>query len=260
MHQRLDRDTSGLVAVHVAARGQRRDRRAVRSSAAIEKTYVAASAGAAFARSAASVVLEHALARGRDGRMQVVSPHVRGAKRARTRVSTARAPRRARAARARLRYRPHAPAARAARARAARDRGRPLYGDTPALRCCCTPSVSGCAIRRTGARWRCERPRRSSSATGSRMARATRRRSPSCSRARSQLACESRYRLGRARRARQPTTAFRLFHHAADGAAELAVDVYGDHLWRIVFGGRDRGARGRGAAMRSPRSASAACT
>jgi 23S rRNA (cytosine1962-C5)-methyltransferase len=51
------------------------------------------------------------------------------------------------------------------------------------------------------------------------------------------LAMEARYRLGHARDAAQPTTAFRLFDREADGAAELAVDVYGDHLVAHAFGG-----------------------
>src|SRR6185436_5442857 len=85
VHQRLDRDTSGLVLftlrreanAAIAAQFQER---------AIEKTYVAASAGARFREARGEVVLEHTLARGRDGRMQVVAASVRGGKRARTRV------------------------------------------------------------------------------------------------------------------------------------------------------------------------------
>ena len=44
------------------------------------------------------------------------------------------------------------------------------------------------------------------------------------------LAIEARYRLGRARTAADPTTAFRLFHGVAEGAPEIAVDLYGEHL------------------------------
>jgi 23S rRNA (cytosine1962-C5)-methyltransferase len=51
-----------------------------------------------------------------------------------------------------------------------------------------------------------------------------------------ELAIESRYRLGRARTAAAPTTAFRLFHRAADGADELAIDLYADFLVVHLFG------------------------
>jgi 23S rRNA (cytosine1962-C5)-methyltransferase len=44
------------------------------------------------------------------------------------------------------------------------------------------------------------------------------------------LAIDARYRLGRSRQAEAPTSAFRLFHGVAEGAPDLAVDVYGDFV------------------------------
>jgi 23S rRNA (cytosine1962-C5)-methyltransferase len=45
-----------------------------------------------------------------------------------------------------------------------------------------------------------------------------------------EVAIQARYRLGRSLHSDAPTTAFRLLHGIAEGAPELAVDVYGDFM------------------------------
>jgi 23S rRNA (cytosine1962-C5)-methyltransferase len=231
VHQRLDRDTSGLVLFTLrreanAAIAQQFQARSV------EKTYVAASAGRA---PRGDVVLEDALARGEGGRMQVVARAQRGAKLARTRVSV----RQRHGERMLLELgcdtgRTHQLRVQLAHAHApiAGDR---LYGDARALRLLLhaerlalrSPAGRPLALRapappeiddwlRHGAHDAAAEPEL--------LARAL------------SLAIESRYRLGRARAAAEPTTAFRLFHRAADGAAELAVDVYDEFLVAHLFG------------------------
>jgi 23S rRNA (cytosine1962-C5)-methyltransferase len=236
VHQRLDKDTSGLLLfalqrdVNAALAAQFQERR-------VQKTYVAAVRGAALDLGRKEIALEHGLAHGRDGRMRVVDARARDAKLARTRVRL----RERRGERALVELGCDTGRTHQLRVQLAHE-GAPIAGDklyagAPALRLLLHAERLALAHPRDG------RALSFSSALplefgdwlehGARDAASD----PALLRRALELAQEARYRLGRARRAERPTTAFRLFDREADGAAELAVDVYGEHLVAHSFGG-----------------------
>ena len=225
IHQRLDRDTSGLVLFT-----KRREANAAIAAQfegrSVDKRYVAiVGRGDVLPPSAQ---LEHRLARGEDGRMRVVTAP--DAQLAVTRLRVAeRQQGRARVELELLTGRTHQLRVQLASAGAsiAGDR---LYGGEPALRLLlhaerlsllhpadgqplalhATPPLELSRFLAHG--------EEDASVDDALFGRAL------------QLALEQRYRLFRARAAAEPTTAFRLFHQRADGVPGLAVDVYGEHL------------------------------
>ena len=230
VHQRLDRDTSGVLVYALrreanASLAQQFEGRSVR------KVYLAGVEGYRDLRG--EQVLRDTLVRGRDGRMQVAPARGRGARGGREAVTRVRVARRE-AARALVQLgcdtgRTHQLRVQLAHAGApiAGDR---LYGGAPAqrlllhahelhiahpgdgrpleLRAALPPEFDAWLAR--GPQSALDRPRDLRRALA--------------------LAIEARYRLGRARAAAEPTTAFRLFHGVAEGAPEIAVDLYGEHL------------------------------
>jgi 23S rRNA (cytosine1962-C5)-methyltransferase len=234
VHQRLDRETSGLVLftrrpeANAAIAEQFQNR-------SIEKTYVAATLGRVPDRRD-EIVLEHYLARGRDGRMEVVAKHVRGSKRAQTRVRVLKrnGPRtllelgcdtgRTHQLRVQLAHQGAAIA------------GDALYNGAPAPRLLLHAKALRLRHPHDASELACAAPVPAEFAEWLEHGARDVASDPSLLRRALALAIESRYRLGRAALAPEPTTAFRLFNRGADGAAELAVDVYGDFLVAHSFG------------------------
>ena len=239
VHQRLDRETSGLVLFT-----KRREANAAIAEQfegrTIEKTYVAAlsaSAAGRLARTTASetVALEHRLERVAGGRMQVVGKGGGGrdARVAKTRVRVVeRVGGRARARLGCDTGRTHQLRVQLAHEGApiAGDR---LYGGAPALRLLLHAAELELRHPRDGSplslrapipleleRW---------------LAHQESARDPALLQRALELALQRRYRLGRARAAAQPTTAFRLLNAEGDGTPRLAVDVYGEHLVAHFF-------------------------
>jgi 23S rRNA (cytosine1962-C5)-methyltransferase len=233
-HQRLDRDTSGLV-LYTLRREANAAIAAQFEGRTVKKTYLAAALAPRALSDGAERVLEDFLARGRDGRMEVVTERTRGARAARTRVRVQQRV----GERALLELgcdtgRTHQLRVQLAHAGApiAGDR---LYGGTKALRLLLHAARLELRHPRDGralvleapkppelAHWLAHGPVDASS-DAALLGRAL------------ELALEQRYRLGRARSADAPTTAFRLFHRAGDGADGLAVDMYGDFLVAHFF-------------------------
>lgn len=228
-HQRLDRETSGLVLFT-----RRREANAGIAEQfeqrTIVKTYVAAVTDRATLRG--ERVLEHALERGPGGKMRVVP---RGGQLARTRVQVTE--RRAERALVELGCdtgRTHQLRVQLAHV-GAPIAGDALYGGAPALRLLLHAAqlelrhpIGGNALRLVAkapleiARW-LEHGREDAASDDALFARAL------------ELALQRRYRLGRARHAPEATTAFRLLHREADGTPEIALDVYGEHAVLHLF-------------------------
>jgi 23S rRNA (cytosine1962-C5)-methyltransferase len=234
VHQRLDRDTSGLV-LFTRSRDKNPAIAEQFRSRQIGKTYLAAVALPAGQSPLRDRLLVHHLGKARDGRMQVVSGPIRGAREARTRVAT----REQAGDRALLELgcdtgRTHQLRVQLAHEGAA-IAGDQLYGTTPALRLMLHAAALRCAHPDDGRelRFAAQAPpeiddwlrhgARDVVADETLLQRAL------------QLAVERRYRLGRARLSAQPTSAFRLFHAAAEGSGAFALDLYGEHALLHLF-------------------------
>jgi 23S rRNA (cytosine1962-C5)-methyltransferase len=237
VHQRLDRETSGLVLFTkrreanpaIAEQFEQRT---------IAKTYVAVVVG-----DARPALLEHWLERGPGGRMRVVEAPGRGrsdARLAKTRVrvverSAERVDERARVVLGCDTGRTHQLRVQLAHVGApiAGDR---MYGGAPALRL----MLHAAEIELQHPRDR--RALQLSSAPPIELERFLARgredaaRDPALLARALELALQRRYRLGRAQVAAEPTTAFRLLNTDGDGTPELAVDVYGEHAVVHWFG------------------------
>ncbi len=243
-HQRLDRDTSGLLLytlrreANVAIAAQLEGRQ-------VGKTYLGAVTGGARFERGRQTPLEHFLARGPDGRMRVVGAHARGARRARTRVSL-----RERAGeRALLELqcdtgRTHQLRVQLAHAGApiAGDR---LYGGARALRLLLHASALRLRHPRDGRPLLLQAPPPLELAHWLAHGAVDASSDPALLRRALELALQARYRLGRARVAPQPTTAFRLFDRGGDGSDDLALDLYGEHLVAHFFGEGEPSGEGR---------------
>lgn len=227
VHQRLDRDTSGLV-LFTLRREANASIAAQFEARSIEKTYVAAVQGLTDLHT--ERVLKNDLVRGRDGRMEVVAGRGRGGKAAVTRVRVLRHE----GPRAILQLgcdtgRTHQLRVQLAHIGApiAGDR---LYGGPDAMRLLLHSSrlrirhpADGRALQ-LDAKTPLEIEHYLTHGAVDAVSDI-----PLLRRA-LEMALQERYRLGKARAAAEPTTAFRLFHGVAEGAPELAVDVYGNHL------------------------------
>jgi 23S rRNA (cytosine1962-C5)-methyltransferase len=227
VHQRLDRDTSGVMMFALSREANPGLARQFEGRE-VEKTYVAAVQGLAHLHG--ERVLRDRLARGTDGRMQVVR---RGDVRGREAVTRVRVTE-LRQERALVTLgcdtgRTHQLRVQLAHAGApiAGDR---WYGGPPALRLLLHARELRLAHPVTGemlalqaqlpleiGHWLEHGPSNALS-------------DPELLKRALLLAIEARYRLGRAREKESPTTAFRLLHGAAEGVPGLAVDVYGEHL------------------------------
>ena len=242
VHQRLDRETSGLIAFTRrreanAAIAEQFERRT------IEKTYLAVVSvgeGSRLLRTSESetVALAHALARGPGGRMQVVTGKAAGGRDARvakTRVRVVeRAGARARAVLGCDTGRTHQLRVQLAHVGApiAGDR---TYGGAPALRLMLHAAELSLHHPTTG------RPLYLQAAVPLELERwlahgeQDAAREPALFPRALELALQRRYRLGRALHATEPTNAFRLLNAEGDGTPQLAVDVYGEHLVAHFF-------------------------
>jgi 23S rRNA (cytosine1962-C5)-methyltransferase len=229
VHQRLDRDTSGLVLytlrreVNAAIAAQFEQR-------TIEKSYLAGVEAEAGALPAEERVLEHWLAPARDGRMQVVAKGARDAKRALTRVTVARR----NGSRALLELGCDTGRTHQLRVQLAHERiaiaGDRLYGSKPALRLLLHAARIALRHPRTGQALELSAPAPLELEHWLEHGRIDASEDPLLLRRALRLALASRYRLGRARYAEQPTSAFRILHRGADGVDAWAVDVYGEFL------------------------------
>jgi 23S rRNA (cytosine1962-C5)-methyltransferase len=234
-HQRLDRDTSGLV-LYTLRREMNAAVAAQFEGRQLTKSYLAGVETRELSLLQGEIVLEHRLARGRDGRMQVVAEGARGGRHAVTRVAL----RERRDGRALLELgcdtgRTHQLRVQLAHEGAA-IAGDRLYGQTKALRLLLHAARLGLCHPRDGRRLEVSAalPFELEHWLEHGLVDATA--DPTLLRRALELAIDARYRLGRARRAEQATTAFRLFHGGADGAPDLAVDVYGEFLVVHLFG------------------------
>jgi 23S rRNA (cytosine1962-C5)-methyltransferase len=247
VHQRLDRETSGLLLftkrreVNPAIAEQFEQR-------TIEKTYVAAVVGEPGAGS-----LEHWLARGPGGRMHVVdgNPRTRrDARLAKTRVRVdGRSGDRSRVVLGCDTGRTHQLRVQLAHVGAA-IAGDRLYGGAPALRLMLHAAQLELLHPRDGRRLALEARvplelERFLAHGDEDVAR-----DPALLARALELALQRRYRLGRARTAAVPTTAFRLLNLEGDGTPELAVDLYGEHAVVHVFSDDNDAALDAGAGAR----------
>ena len=235
VHQRLDRDTSGLL---VFAR--RKEANAALAEQfegrSVQKTYLACVAGWPRARDRA--VLRDALAEGRDGTMRVVPPRTRGAREAVTRVSVVgRSGDRAMLELSLETGRTHQARVQLAHARAP-IAGDPLYGGARAPRLLLHASGLSFVHPTSGKRVRFASPAPVEMADwlehGDRgvavyddavaLARTVDR------------ARERRWGLGRAETGSRATNAFRLVNEEGDALPRLAVDVYDAWLVAQLYG------------------------
>ncbi|MFI5308410.1 MAG: pseudouridine synthase, partial [Polyangiales bacterium] len=234
VHQRLDKETSGLV-LYTLRREANAAIAAQFEGREVRKRYLAAVCSSARLDRGGETRLEHDLVRGRDGRMQVVAAGTPGARKARTRVSVLKR----QGERALLRLdcdtgRTHQLRVQLAHVGApiAGDR---LYGGASAMRLLLHAHELELRHPRDGRplqfeaaapleieHWLAHGGVRASS-------------EPALLTRALELAIEARYRLGRARTSAGPTTAFRLFHGAAEGSEDLAVDIYGGFLVAHFF-------------------------
>ena len=235
VHQRLDRDTSGVLLLT-------RRREANGSVAkqfetrAVEKRYVAAVAS--WPRGRERVVLRDFLAPGDAGRMQVVEARAKGAQEAITRVRVLeRVGERALLELVLETGRTHQARVQLAHARAP-IAGDSLYGGAPAPRLLLHARSISLAHPATGKRttWEARAPVEFDSwlRDGDRgdgiydddvlLGRAIER------------AVRRRYGLGRAFDGERATTCFRVVNEVGDALPKLAVDLYGDHLVVQLYG------------------------
>lgn len=241
VHQRLDRDTSGLV-LFTRRREANPALAAQFEGRTVDKRYLAVVERGDVLP--AEATLEHRLARGEGGRMRVVEPGAGSkgasdAQVARTKLSVVER----RQGRALLQLelltgRTHQLRVQLAAAGAsiAGDR---LYGGAPALRLLLHATGLSLAHPLDGRRLELhaapplellrhlEHGEGDATSDDALFSRAL------------ELALEARYRLLRARAAAEPTTAMRLLHRRGDGVPGLAVDLYGEHLVAHFFDAPD---------------------
>jgi 23S rRNA (cytosine1962-C5)-methyltransferase len=237
VHQRLDRDTSGLLMFTL----QREANPAIARQFAerqVEKTYLALVEDRSPRAPRAPRTLVHHLVRARDGRMQVVSEHTPNARAARTRVTVQRRV----GERALLELGCETGRTHQLRVQLAHEgtsiAGDRLYGNTPGIRLML--HAAGLSFRHPGD------GRRLSFAAPPPLEfedwlahgdRDVTSEAPLLGRA-VRLAVDRRYRLGRLREQPTPTSAFRLLHDVAEGSGHFAVDLYGDFAVVHFFGER----------------------
>lgn len=233
VHQRLDRDTSGVM-LYALQREANPGLARQFEAREIDKTYLAAVSG--LPKLHGERVLRHVLARGRDGRMQVMRNAGAHGREAITRVRVSRrvGPR----ALAELGCdtgRTHQLRVQLAHEGAA-IAGDRLYGGPPAMRLLLHAErlrlhhpVHGAELDLRAApplefeHW-LEHGAVDAAQDQALFERALR------------LAVEARHRLGRSQPQERATTALRLLHGVAEGTPELAVDLYEDFLVLHVFG------------------------
>jgi 23S rRNA (cytosine1962-C5)-methyltransferase len=236
VHQRLDRDTSGVIVLtrRKEANGRLGEQFEGRS---IEKRYLAAVEG--WPRGGDRAVLRDHLLPGDAGRMQVVPARTRGAQEAITRVRVvSREGNRALLELVLETGRTHQARVQLAHARAP-IAGDSLYGGARAPRLLLHAQSLAFVHPSTGARVRYEAPAPleiqewlrggdpgesiydDEGALDRALARAMRR----------------RYGLGHATEGERATTCFRVVNEAGDALPKLAVDLYGDHLVAQLYAG-----------------------
>jgi 23S rRNA (cytosine1962-C5)-methyltransferase len=241
VHQRLDRDTSGLL---LMARRPEANAALARQfeGRQVDKRYVA---GVQAARAVQGQrVLRDVLVRGRGGRMEVAAGRGSGAGRGRGKLGgklavTAVVEMERVGERALLELSPRTGRTHQLRVQLAHAgmpiAGDPMYGGAPAMRLLL--HAAALRLEHPGGgelslqapvpievgRW-VERGAEEPLDDGALRERAL------------WLALQRRYRLARMRDGAEATTAFRLFHGAGDGSEALAVDLYGEHLVVHVFG------------------------
>ena len=235
VHQRLDRDTSGLL---VFAR--RKEANAALAEQfegrSVQKTYLACVAG--WPRGRDRTVLRDALAEGRDGAMRVVPPRSRGAKGAVTRVSVVgRSGDRAMLELSLETGRTHQARVQLAHAKAP-IAGDSLYGGARAPRLLLHASGLSFLHPTSGKRLRFASPAPAEMADwlqhGDRGAAVY---DDEVALARTlDRARERRWGLGRAGKGPRATNAFRLVNEEADALPRLAVDVYDAWLVAQLYG------------------------
>lgn len=226
-HQRLDRDTSGLV-LYTLRREANAGIAAQFEQRKVGKTYLACVTG--LPRLSGERTLRDELLRGRDGRMQVVQQASRSSKAAVTRVRCVKTVReRALVSLGCDTGRTHQLRVQLAHL------GAPIAGDAwyagaPALRLMLHASELRIAHPLDGRElvFHAATPYELTRylEQGAEPASAD----PALLRRALDLAVHARYRLLRLHDAPEPTTALRLFNHAGDGDEGLAVDLYGEHL------------------------------
>lgn len=232
-HQRLDKDTSGLVLytlrreANAAIAAQLEGRQA-------EKTYLACVSG--LGRFEGERTLVHELERARDGLMRVAPRAGKGTRRAITRVKLVRleGPR-ALVSLGLETGRTHQLRVQLAHIGApiAGDR---WYGGAPALRLMLHAAELRIAHPADGRPLVLQAPLpiefEHYLARGDQPASSE----PALLRRALELAMQARYRWLRGASEQRSTTALRLFNHEGDGDAELAVDLYGDYLVAHLYG------------------------
>jgi 23S rRNA (cytosine1962-C5)-methyltransferase len=235
VHQRLDRDTSGLL---VYARRKEANAGLARQfeGRAVEKTYLAAVAG--WPRGKDRARLEDALVEDKDGTMRVARGRDARAKRAVTRVKVVER----RAGRALLELvletgRTHQARVQLAHA-GAPIAGDALYGGPAAPRLMLHASALALEHPRTGARSRFVAPAPPELRAWVEQGDAGERvyDDPSALAATLARALERRWGLGRADAGPRATTAFRLVNEEGDALPRLAVDVYDAWLVAQLYG------------------------
>jgi 23S rRNA (cytosine1962-C5)-methyltransferase len=241
VHQRLDRDTSGVL-VFARRREANASLAAQFEGRSVRKTYVACVAGWPAGRGdRAPIVLRDALAADRDGRMRVVAGAAgRGAVQAVTRVKVLAR----KADRAMLELELETGRTHQARVQLAHAgapiAGDALYGGAPAARLMLHASALGLDHPKTGRKVRFEAPLpadlESWLARGA-LGDAIYADGPALARA-LERALERRWGLGRSADGATPTTALRLVNEEGDGLPRLAVDVYG--AWLVAQIHQDR--------------------
>jgi 23S rRNA (cytosine1962-C5)-methyltransferase len=235
VHQRLDRDTSGVLVLTrrreangpVAAQFEKR---------AVEKTYVAAVAS--WPRGRERAVLRDFLAPGDAGRMQVVESRAKDAQEAVTRVRVLeRGGDRTLLELVLETGRTHQARVQLAHARAP-IAGDALYGGPPAPRLLLHARSITLAHPATGKRttWEARVPSEFDSWLKSGDLGEAIYDDDALLRRALDRAVRRRYALGRAFEGDRATTCFRLVNEGGDALPKLAVDLYGDHLVAQLYG------------------------
>ncbi len=233
-HQRLDRDTSGLL-VFTRDRGVNASIAQQFEGRSVKKRYLAGVDG--WAKGRDRVTLDDVLAPGKDGRMEVARGAKGGGKRARTHVHVIER----RGSRALLELELETGRTHQARVQLAHAgapiAGDVLYGGSPAPRLMLHASALELVHPRTNRRLELVTSRPADLdewlSFGDRDVGIYD--DPDAVRRALQRALERRYGLGRSEGPRH-TTAFRLVNEGGDGLPRLAVDVYGEHLVLQLYG------------------------
>ncbi len=236
IHQRLDRETSGVM-VYAKRREANPGLARQLEQRAVEKVYVAAVRG--WPRGAERV-LRHPVVKGKEGRMQVATARDRRAKAAVTRVrEIARED-----GRSLLEVRIETGRTHQIRVQLAHEgapvAGDALYGGPRAERLMLHAARLVLDHPVTGEPLRLEAPTPPEMARWLAAGEIVFPETPAALDATLRRAAEARWGLGRAADAPEPTTAFRLANADADGLPGLALDVYGDFLVANLY---DEGVR-----------------